>query len=213
MTQRKLFYILPALVAALLLVLAGAAFLARPKSVQPDSRPLEGLGNFGAVPDFALTERSGARIALSNLKGKVWLADFIYTACQDTCPLESAAMAQLQKDLPSDRLKLVSFSVDPERDTPAVLARYAEVFHADPARWLFLTGKKSDMHRLVQEGFHLSAIPITEDAAHAAGEIYHDAHFVLIDGAAQIRGYYESSDSAALKRLRADAKKLLAENG
>lgn len=213
MTQRKLFYILPAIFAALLLVLVGATFLARAKRAQPDSRPLEGLGNFGAVPDFAVTERSGARIALSDLKGKVWLADFIYTACRDTCPLESAAMTQLQKDLPSDRLKLVSFSVDPERDTPTVLARYAEAFHADPARWLFLTGDQRDVHRLVQEGFHLSAIPITEEAEHAAGEVYHDAHFVLIDAAAQIRGYYESNDPAALKRLRADAKKLLAENG
>jgi cytochrome oxidase Cu insertion factor (SCO1/SenC/PrrC family) len=213
MTQRTVYYVVPALLTILLLAVLAVAFVARAKRAESDARPLEGLGNFGAVPDFALTERSGARIALSDLKGNVWLADFIYTACPDTCPFESAAMAQLQKDLPSDRLKLVSFSVDPERDTPAVLARYAEVFHADPARWLFLTGGKSDLHRLVQEGFHLSAIPMTEDAAHANDKVYHDAHFVLIDGAAQIRGYYESNDPAALKRLKADAKKLLAENG
>jgi protein SCO1 len=213
MTRRKLFYILPALFAALLLVPLGAAFIARGKKAEPDARPLEGLGRFGTVPDFALTERSGARLTLSDLKGKIWLADFIYTSCKDTCPLESASMAQLQNDLPSDGVKLVSFSVDPERDTPAVLARYAETFHADPARWLFLTGNKADVYRLVQDGFHLSALPITEDTEHANGEVYHDAHFVLIDGAAQIRGYYESNDPAALNRLRADAKKLLAENG
>lgn len=212
MTRRKLFYILPALFAALLLVPLGAAFIARAKRAESDARPLEGLGRFGAVPDFALTERSGARVALSDLKGKVWLADFIYTACPDTCPLESATMAQLQSDLSSDGLRLVSFSVDPERDTPAVLARYAATFHADPARWLFLTGGKSDVYRLVQEGFHLSAIPMTEEPAHA-DEVYHDAHFVLVDGAAEIRGYYESNDPAALKRLRADAKKLLTEKG
>jgi protein SCO1 len=212
MTRRTLYYFVPTLLTVVLLAALAIAFVARAKRAESDARPLEGLGNFGIVPDFALTDRSGARIALSELKGKIWLADFIYTACKDACPLESAAMAQLQNDLP-DRLKLVSFSVDPERDTPAVLARYAEGFHADPARWLFLTGNKSDVQRLVQEGFHLSAIPITEDSAHTDGEVYHDAHFVLIDGAAQIRGYYESNDPAALKRLRADAKKLLAENG
>jgi protein SCO1/2 len=121
-------------------------------------------------------------------------------------------MAQLQSDLASERFRLVSFSVDPERDTPAVLARYADLFHADPARWFFLTGKKPDVYRLVQEGFHLSAIPI-DDPPHVEGEVFHDAHFILVDGSAQIRGYYESNDPAALKRLAADAKKLLAGNG
>ena len=211
MTQRTVYYVVPALLAVLLLAALAVALVARAKQAQSDARPLEGLGKFGAVPEFALTERSGARLTLSDLKGKVWLADFIYTACQDTCPLESATMAQLQSDLSG--LRLVSFSVDPERDTPAVLAEYAKRFNADRTRWLFLTGGKNDLYRLVQDGFHLSAIPITEDGAHADGDIYHDAHFVLVDGAAQIRGYYESNDAAALKRLRADAKKLLAEKG
>ncbi len=210
MTHRSLRYILTAL---LIVVLLGGLLMARGRRTQSDARPLEGLGDFGTVPDFALTDRSGKPVTLSDLKGKIWLADFIYTACQDTCPLESAAMAQLQNDLKSDGFRLVSFSVDPERDTPAVLARYAELFHADSARWLFLTGKKNDVYRLVQDGFHLSAIPIADDSLHVDGAVFHDAHFILVDGSARIRGYYESNDAAALKRLAADAKKLLAENG
>ena len=209
MTHRSLYYIIPALLVVLLL---GGLQIARDKRAASETRPLEGLRKFGAVPDFALTERTGRTLSLSDLRGKIWLADFIYTACKDTCPLESAAMAQLQRDLASESFRLVSFSVDPERDTPAVLARYAELFHADPGRWFFLTGKKTDVYRLVQEGFHLSAIPI-DDPPHAEGEVFHDAHFILIDGSAQIRGYYESNDSAALKRLAADARKLLAGNG
>ena len=209
MTQRKLFYIVPALLMVLSL---GALLLARGQKAESDARPLEGLGNFGAVPDFALIERSGRTLTLSDLRGKIWLADFIYTACKDTCPLESASMAKLQNDLGSESFRLVSFSVDPERDTPAVLSRYADLFHADSARWFFLTGKKSDVYRLVQEGFHLSAIAI-DDSTHVEGEVFHDAHFILVDGSAQIRGYYESNDPAALKRLAADAKKLLAGNG
>ena len=209
MTHRGLYYIVPAFLAVLLL---GALLVARDRGAESQARPLEGLGKFGAVPDFTLTERTGRTLTLSDLRGKIWLADFIYTACKDTCPLESASMAQLQSDLASESFRLVSFSVDPERDTPAVLARYADLFHADPARWFFLTGKKTDVYRLVQEGFHLSAIPIDEPP-HVEGEVFHDAHFILVDGSAQIRGYYESNDPAALKRLAADAKKLLAGNG
>ena len=209
MTHRGLYYIIPAFLAVLLL---GALLVARDRGAESQARPLEGLGKFGAVPDFTLTERTGRTLTLSDLRGKIWLADFIYTACKDTCPLESASMAQLQSDLASESFRLVSFSVDPERDTPAVLARYADLFHADPARWFFLTGKKTDVYRLVQEGFHLSAIPIDEPP-HVEGEVFHDAHFILVDGSAQIRGYYESNDPAALKRLAADAKKLLAGNG
>ncbi|HEY6198308.1 MAG TPA: SCO family protein [Candidatus Binatia bacterium] len=209
MTHRGLYYIIPAFLAVLLL---GALLVARDRGAESQARPLEGLRKFGAVPDFTLTERTGRTLTLSDLRGKIWLADFIYTACKDTCPLESASMAQLQSDLASESFRLVSFSVDPERDTPAVLARYADLFHADPARWFFLTGKKTDVYRLVQEGFHLSAIPIDEPP-HVEGEVFHDAHFILVDGSAQIRGYYESNDPAALKRLAADAKKLLAGNG
>ncbi len=209
MTHRSLYYIVPAFLVVLLL---GGLLVARDERAPSEARPLEGLRKFGAVPDFALTERTGKTLTLSDLRGKIWLADFIYTACKDTCPLESASMAQLQSDLVGESFRLVSFSVDPERDTPAVLARYADLFHADPARWFFLTGKKTDVYRLVQEGFHLSAIPIDEPP-HVEGEVFHDAHFILVDGSAQIRGYYESNDPAALKRLAADAKKLLAGNG
>ncbi|HEY1268103.1 MAG TPA: SCO family protein [Candidatus Binatia bacterium] len=211
MTHRGLHYILTALLLGVLL--GGALLVARAKKTQSEAMPLEGLRDFGAVPDFALVERSGKPVTLSSLKGKIWLADFIYTVCEDTCPLETAAMAQLQNDLKSDGVRLVSFSVDPERDTPAVLTRYAELFHADPTRWLFVTGKKNAVYRLVQDGFHLSAIPIADDSPHIDGAVFHDAHFVLVDGSARIRGYYESNDAAALKRLTADAKKLLAENG
>jgi cytochrome oxidase Cu insertion factor (SCO1/SenC/PrrC family) len=111
---------------------------------------------YGRVPDFSLVERSGRRVEASNLQGKVWIADFIYTHCTDTCPLQSAQMARLQKeyaDVPD--LRLVSITVDPARDTPQVLAWYAARFGADPARWLFLTGEKAAIFRLAREGFRL----------------------------------------------------------
>jgi protein SCO1/2 len=174
-----------------------------------EAQSLESLGEFGPVPEFSLTERSGKTESLAGLSGKVWIADFIYTSCTDTCPLQTAEMAKLQEQWKNQRdLKLVSFSVDPERDTPQALTRYAERFKADADRWLFLTGGKQQISRLIQEGFRLSATPALKSAADD-DVILHSARFVLIDRAAQIRGYYDSRDAEALRRLNKDVVTLL----
>ena len=174
-----------------------------------EQQSLEVFSDFGHVPEFSLTERSGKTITLAGLRGNVWIADFIYTSCTDTCPLQSAEMEKLQEHWSSrGDLRLVSFSVDPERDTPQVLARYAEHFKADADRWLFLTGNKEQILRLVEEGFRLSATPAVAGGADK-DVILHSPRFVLIDRAAQIRGYYDSRDAAALKRLNKDVLTLL----
>jgi protein SCO1 len=112
---------------------------------------------FGRVPPFSLIERSGTQITLADLRGKVWIADFIFTRCPDACPLMSARMAQLQSEFANEsNLKLVSISVDPEYDTPAILARYATQFQAHADRWYFLTGEKKAIYRLVRDGFKLA---------------------------------------------------------
>jgi len=175
-----------------------------------DQRPLEGLGSFGAVPDFALVERSGKQIQLSDLRGKIWVADFFYSSCKDTCPLQSAEMAKLQNEMANrPELELVSISVDPEHDVPEVLSQYADRFKADPARWLFLTGKKNEIYRLAQEGFRLSAVPASDKEGKTTDTILHSSRFVLVDEKGQIRGYYDSNDTEALKRLRRDLTTLL----
>lgn len=120
-------------------------------------RPLERLGNFGVVPEFTLVERSERDVTRDDLLGQVWVVNFFYASCPDTCPLESAEMANLQRDVAdAPEVRLVSISVDPEHDTPEVLRAYAQRFGADPERWLFLTGDKAAIIRLAQEGFHLS---------------------------------------------------------
>ena len=120
-------------------------------------RPLERLGHFGTVPDFALIERSERHVTRASLEGLVWVTNFFYTNCPDVCPLQSARMARLQRDFADQRdVRPVSISVDPEHDTPEILREYAQRFGADPERWLFLTGDKAAIHRLAQDGFHLS---------------------------------------------------------
>lgn len=181
----------------------------RPKQGGWNDKPLEGLGSFGAVPDFSLTERSGRQLGLADLKGKIWLANFIYTHCKDTCPLQSAEMAILQTDFVSEPdVRLVSISVDPARDTPQVLSAYADRFRADSERWFFLTGQTEEIHRLAQGGFRLSAVPAS-DVGQKGNEILHSPRFVLVDGKTRIRGYYDSRDAEALRRLRRDLKILL----
>lgn len=181
----------------------------RPGSTGWDAKPLEGLNSYGPVPEFSLTERSGRTTTLADLRGSIWIADFIYTTCQDTCPLQTAEMAKLQqawKDTAG--LKLVSFSVDPEKDTPQVLSRYADRYGADSGRWLFLTGTREDMGRIVQEGFRLSAVSVAnEDSTESV--ILHSPRFVLIDKQARIRGYYDSRDQQALQRLKNDVATLI----
>ena len=181
----------------------------RPGLTGWDAKPLEGLSRYGTVPEFSLVERSGKVATLADLRGSIWIADFIYTTCQDTCPMQTAEMAQLQEQW-KDRvgLKLVSFSVDPEKDTTAVLSRYADRYKADAQRWLFLTGAKEEISRLVQEGFRLSAVALPGDG-NVGSVIMHSPRFVLIDKHAQIRGYYDSRDPQAMQRLKNDVATLI----
>jgi protein SCO1/2 len=130
---------------------------------------LAGLQVFGALPDFSLTERDTSTVTRADLLGTVWVANFIYTRCTDTCPLQTARMAALQKDFPGEpSLRFLSISVDPKRDTAAVLAKYAARYDADRKRWWFLTGEKTAIYTLIQEGFRLSVEDPTDAAAPSA---------------------------------------------
>jgi len=185
-----------------------------PKNISAWRTPaLEGLSNYGAVPEFSLVERSGKNVTLADLREQVWIADFIYTTCQDTCPMQSAAMTRLQEQwADKSNLKLVSFTVDPERDTPAALARYAERFKANADRWLFLTGDRDQITQLVQRGFRLSAAALT-DGKSKETVIMHSPRFVLVDRKGEIRGYYDSRESTALERLNRDLATLIGNQG
>lgn len=202
----------------LLVVLAGVVGIGvwswqqgRTRQGTSDKTPLEGLKFFGTVPDFSLIERSGRQLGLPDLKGKIWIANFIYTNCPDTCPIQTAQMKELQSEFKDqEKLRLVSITVDPERDSTAVLSKYASRFGADPERWLFLTGEKEAIHRLAQEGFFLGAVEIPKAKRPASGATHtHSPRFVLVDRGSQIRGYYVSTDAEAMKRLRRDLKILL----
>ena len=159
------------------------------------------LPAYSTVPDFTLTDQSGAAFDSSaRLTGKVWIADFIYTTCPGPCPRMSSQMHQVENalaDLPD--VRLVSFTVDPEHDTPPVLEQYSERFGAKPGIWYFLTGDMDALHHLSRDVFLLGDIN---------GSLEHSTRFVLIDRASKVRGYYQSDEDGAIPRLIADAKAL-----
>jgi protein SCO1/2 len=162
------------------------------------------LPEYSAVPDFALTERSGREVTRQELSGHVWIADFIFTRCSGICPAMSSNMKKLQERLPKE-IRLVSFSVDPEHDTLEVLTEYARRYEADPERWLFLTGDTPTMQKLSVEGFKLAMDPTSGTKIEP---ILHSSRFVLVDRKGKIRGYYGMEDPDALDRLAADVRKL-----
>ena len=164
------------------------------------------LPHYGQAPDFTFTERSGKEVKLQDLKGQVWIADFIFTRCQGMCPLLTGRMALLQEKLKDEKIKLVSFSVDPEYDTPKVLSEYASRFKAEEGKWLFLTGEKRMMWEMMSGGFHLGVEQATpEDLQAGAEPIMHSNRFVLVDQEGSIRGYYDSSEPQKMEQLVKDA--------
>ena len=161
------------------------------------------LPSFGVVPDFTLTDQTGAAFNSSALDKKVWIADFVFTNCPGPCPRMSSQMHQVQTALAGDdTVRFVSFTVDPQRDTPPVLAAYAQRFDATPGKWFFLTGPQADLNRMSRGVFMLGDVD---------GSLQHSTRFALIDGASRIRGYYQTSEPEAIPTLIADARRLLKE--
>jgi protein SCO1/2 len=172
---------------AIIVVLA-VRFL-MPGRVSPSSE----LRRFTSVPPFALTERSGKTITNHNLAGKIWVADFIFTTCPGPCPLITASMVRLQEAVASDpHVQLVTFTVDPQDDTPPVLAAYADKFGADPNRWWFLTGAEKPLYDLIQNGFY-QVVQDNRDQPPQPGQfmVTHSTKMVLVDADGIVRGFYD----------------------
>lgn len=162
---------------------------------------------FGDVPEFSLTERSGKTFGSDDLKGKVWVASFIFTRCSGQCPTLCERLKKVQNKFRfKDKFRLLSISMDPEKDTPPVLSEYAKRFEADPFKWLFLTGDPKDVSTLVQHGFRLaSGGPGGEEPE----GITHSFKLVLVDGSGRIRGYYDGTEDAAVDQLIRDTRGLI----
>ena len=165
------------------------------------------VGTYGEVPAFSLTNQNGQPFGSSDLANKIWIADFVFSSCPGPCPMISSRMSELQKPLANTDVHLVSFTVDPDKDTPEVLRSYAEKLHAQPGRWDFLTGKKSAIYEISQKGFKLAVAEGADDT----GLPVHSTRMVLVDRHGQIRGYYDGTAADSVTKLLADTNHLLRE--
>jgi protein SCO1/2 len=193
-------------VTLLLIPLLTAAFLFWVRQTEVRALAHRTVSSYGTVPSFQLTNQSGEQFGSAQLLGKIWIADFIFTACPGPCPMISSRMSELQKPLEKTDVHLVSFTVDPEKDTPEVLRGYAEKLHAQPKRWDFLTGPKAAIYDLSRNGFKLAASDSEED-----GIPVHSTRMILVDRHGEIRGYYEATAPDAVTKLLADTSHLLRE--
>jgi cytochrome oxidase Cu insertion factor (SCO1/SenC/PrrC family) len=162
---------------------------------------------YGSVPEFQLMNQDGKQFGSANLRGKIWIADFIYTTCPGPCPMISSRMSELQKPLQKTDVHLVSFTVDPAKDTPDVLRIYAERLQAERGRWDFLTGAQSTIYNLSRNGFKLAI----SDGSEAKGIPVHSIRMILVDRHGDIRGYYDAAEADAITKLVADTTHLLRE--
>lgn len=161
---------------------------------------------YGLVPAFSLTDQHARPLTTADLAGRVWIADFIFTSCAGQCLLMSDQMANLQRTFRHEEgIRFVSFSIDPDHDTPAALAAYAQQYGAD-SRWRLVTGDRAAITALCRDGFHLAVGAGTS----AREPIAHSVRLILVDRAGRIRGYYDATQAGAMARLRHDARQILA---
>jgi protein SCO1/2 len=165
------------------------------------------IAAYGRVPEFRLTNQDGRPFGSADLANKIWIADFIFSSCPGPCPMISSRMSELQKPLDKTDVHLVSFTVDPDKDTPEVLRTYAAKLHAEQGRWDFLTGTKSAIYELSQKGFKLAAA----DGRNETGLPVHSTRMVLVDRRGEIRGYYDGTAADTVTKLLADTNHLLRE--
>jgi len=163
--------------------------------------------SYGTVPLFQLINQNGQPFGSAQLNGKIWIADFIFTTCPGPCPMISTRMSELQKPLEKTDVHLVSFTVDPARDTPRVLLGYAEKLQAEPGRWDFLTGAQSTIYNLSEKGFKLAV----SDGSEEIGRPVHSTRMILVDRHGKIRGYYDATEADAVTKVLADTSHLLRE--
>jgi len=179
-------------IALILLLILSAFLLSGLKARQRNSAALPQIGR---IADFTLTNQMGQTVTLAELRGKVWIADIIFSRCAGPCPRMTRQMQALQAALPKDSAaKLITLTTDPEFDTPEVLSRYAERFNADTNRWWFLTGDKKEIAHLATEGLKLTGFLETkpEERVNPSDLFIHSTLFVVVDKQARLRGVFET---------------------
>ncbi|MCM3588657.1 SCO family protein [Mesobacillus maritimus] len=157
------------------------------------------------IEEFKFTNHSGETYSLNDLDGKVWVADFIFTNCADVCPPMTANMKKLQdmvKEEGLENVEFVSFTVDPEVDTPEVLKAYGEQFHVDFSNWNFLTGYgQKDIETFAMDNFKTIVVKPEE-----GDQVVHQTYFYLVDQDGKIQKQYSGLNDIPFEEIISDIK-------
>lgn len=177
-----------------------------------NSPDASGLPDLFEAPKFVLKTQDGKTITNTDLEGHPYVAAFIFTNCTSVCPMISGRMSGLQERIHAREVRLVSFTVDPERDTPEAMKAYAAKFQADTTRWFFLTGTKAQMVA-VETGFNVR-LPKRDpnatvgDPKDPMSLMPHSDRFILVDGQGRVRGIYDSKEETEMNKLKYDSERL-----
>ena len=211
----KPFYIALALLSVVTAILIGLYQVKQANSRAADGYSEEALEPLIQLPGFILTDKAGSSFHSDQLRGKVWIADFVFTRCQGPCPMITLQMAKVENKLKQDPnwgdIRLVTFTVDPDYDTPKVLSEHAQRVDVQTSNWLWLTGQRKQMWDLINNEFKLM-VGTNEIAGDDPGHglITHSTKFVLVDRKMRIRGYYNALDGEEITRLYRDLNIVLA---
>ncbi|GEO05252.1 hypothetical protein AAE02nite_29160 [Adhaeribacter aerolatus] len=178
--------------------------------IEDTGEPLVRNGDtvFHRVPDFSLTSQTGKTVSQQDLQGKIYVANFFFASCKDVCKKMSNNLGQVQEAFAKEpKVKIVSYTVDPERDSVAVLSKYAETYGAKPDKWYLLTGPKRQIYQLAQEGYRLPAM----QAPSLIPDFIHSEKLLLIDEEKHVRGIYDGTNEEDVDRLITEIHVLLQE--
>lgn len=194
------------------LILAGVILLITLLFVRGQMRRSD-LPVISQTGDFILTNHLGQVIQAGDLRGRVWVADIIFTRCGGPCPAMTEEMSRLQKRFADEEeLRFVTLTTDPAHDTPPVLKEYATRFDANPAQWWFLTGSTNQIRDLAIGGLKLTTVPKEEEMRESPVDLFiHSTIFVLVDRRGRVRGVYESLEPGFQEKISADIRGLLRE--
>lgn len=171
-------------------------------------RPLKTYGNPGhKVRDFSLTNQDGKTITAKDMEGKIYVVDFIFTTCEGICPRMSDNMVAVYQAYRNDpEIMILSHTVDPKKDTVEQIKRYSLKYDADPNKWMFLTGAKSELYSMALDGYLISVADSTVEEVNPT--FIHSPYFILVDKEKAVRGFYDGTDKGKVNKLIEDIKEL-----
>ena len=171
------------------------------------------IGQGHTIGSFSFRDQNGRKITDKTVKGKVYVVEYFFTTCGTICPKMNMQMQRVQGAYKGDnRIKILSFTVDPDTDSVEQMKRYAQQHGANDQQWHFLTGEKADLYALARKSFFVLKPAEAENQGDVGGDFIHTNNFVLVDQRMRIRGYYDGTSTEEVDKLIRDMQRLLEEN-